>query len=227
MWCEYDGHAFHKRHSLVLFLWRRKGYHNAYMIWYLERVMCCILPALCQGMLTCMVCISESSRFWRIWPMVRPDGRRRVWSGYLFLCLHPCEAVGWLYCCCCSCQAAPSLHPSFLGILNHSLPFSIFMLLLFLGFCLLSSLNSAYTFIKILFIKLVSNHPVGVCHLFSAKILTNTVGNNLSSNIFSITPVTLFQNRMIILSAKGKFSLIGRKQSFPSQLGSFVIQSES
>ena len=96
-----------------------------------------------------------------------------------------------------------------------------------LGFCLLSSLNSAYTFIKILFIKLVSNHPVGVCHLFSAKILTNTVGNNLSSNIFSITPVTLFQNRMIILSAKGKFSLIGRKQSFPSQLGSFVIQSES
>lgn len=90
MWCECDGHAFHRRHSLVLFLWKRKGHHNAplsYMIWYLEREMCCILPALCQGMLTCMVCISESSRFWRIWPLGRPDGRRRVWSGYLFLTL--------------------------------------------------------------------------------------------------------------------------------------------
>lgn len=29
----------------------------------------------------------------------------------------------------------PSLHPCFLRILNHSLPFSVFMLLLFLGFC--------------------------------------------------------------------------------------------
>lgn len=81
---------------------------------------------------------------------------------------------------------------------------------------MLISLNSAYTFIKILFVKLVSNYPVGVCHLFSAKTLTDTVGNHLSSSIFSITAVTLFQNRMIMLSAKGKFSLIGGKLSFPS-----------
>lgn len=74
------------------------------------------------------------------------------------------------------------------------------------------SLNSAYTFVKILFIKLVSNYPVGVHHLFSAKTLTDTVGNHFSPSIFSITAVTHFQNRTTMISAKGKFSLIGQKQ---------------
>lgn len=79
----------------------------------------------------------------------------------------------------------------------------------FLGFSLLVSPNSAHTFVMIGFfffflIKLISNYLTRVCHLLSAKTLSDRVGNHFSISLLtlSITALPLFQNRMITLLLK-------------------------
>ena len=223
-----DGHchAFHKIFTTQSHFRGGAG-HTTSCIGFLhwshawKGVVCWMLSAFCWGILTCVVCISEISRF----GMGLANGEARRQEE---------DAVGLLTPLASSLLAVPLLLP---GSPFYITTFSWFYSAPCLswpscccsswGFELLISLTSAYTFVKIPFIKLVSNYPVEVCHLFPAKAFTDTVGNHVSSSIFSIIAVTFLQNRMIMLSAEGKFSLIGRKQIFPSQCWSFAIRSQS
>lgn len=111
-----------KTHDSVLFLWKNEAcyvvHHFSTSFWSLKREKYWILFTLCHGKMTCMVCISGLSRF----RMSLANGESiRQEEGEIgeFIPL------------------ASSLLGRGLAVsLNHSPSFSVFMLLLFLGFCI-------------------------------------------------------------------------------------------
>ena len=110
MWSEGDCPAFHKR----LTAWSCFCGGRRHTTMYHFPTLSDTWKGVCAGY--CLLSAKECWPAWFasmrspglgwVWPMGRPESRRRVQLGYLFLWLPACWAVGWL--CHRSCQAALS-----------------------------------------------------------------------------------------------------------------------
>lgn len=122
-----------KTHNTVVLLWRSKAHHTSLSasFWYLKGDVLAIGYSAMEVWPALPVSVNSSDSGW-IWPMERPEGRGRLRLGTLIILLLAGPWVGSVP----ASAKLPSVHTHSLWILNHSLPFSVLMPWLFLGFCI-------------------------------------------------------------------------------------------
>lgn len=122
-----------KTHNTVVLPWRSKAHHASLSAspWYLKGDVLAIVYSAMEGWPALSVSVNSSDAGW-IWPMGRPAGRSRLRLGTSIILLLAGPWVGSVA----ASAKLPSGHTYSLWILNHSLPFSVLMPWLFLGFCI-------------------------------------------------------------------------------------------